>query len=252
MTKPQVNPKKNKKTNIGIRELLGLYTHSNKYLAKLNDTIQKVKSTTKQREKRKRLKSKKLQKKEKDKQRYARLKELKLKINSSKTGQFEELFEGHFQSQNIEDGFKLFTRKINNISKPQKLLHINGIEKHEFSKMPLEEQKKHLESELKTRDTNLFKYIMKQNNLRQSYSILFNTIKDHIEFAEYREKYTIYTIIELLLNKQIFVSESIIKESEIDQIRLDRNQYYDLYTLSMNLVPIYETPKYIDDNRYLL
>ena len=118
--------------------------------------------------------------------------------------------------------------------------------------MPLEEQKKHLESELKTRDTNLFKYIIKQNNLLQSYSILFNTIKDHIEFAEYREKYTIYTIIELLLNKQIFVSESIIKESEIVQIRLDRNQYYDLYTLSMNLVPIYETPKYIDDYRYLL
>ena len=81
-----------------------------------------------------------------------------IKINSSKIGHFEELFEGHFQSQNIEDGFKLFTRKINNISKPQKLLHINGIEKHEFGKMPLEEQKKHLESELKTRDTNLFKY----------------------------------------------------------------------------------------------
>ena len=60
----------------------------------------------------------------KDKQRYARLKELKLKINSSKIGHFEELFECHFQSQNIEDGFKLFTRKINNISKPQKLLHI--------------------------------------------------------------------------------------------------------------------------------
>ena len=63
MTKPQVNSKKNKKTNIGIRELLGLYTHSNKYLEKLNDTIKKVKSTTKQREKRIILKSKQLQKK---------------------------------------------------------------------------------------------------------------------------------------------------------------------------------------------